>query len=372
LDLLDLMPHLRSGSLLNLQSLSVCKSDFNGPFRRGHSSLPYTSSSYYRQLSAKVLPFKFRVLHDNVHERLWLTHMGSHVDSVALWQLFMKTHRVTILERGLTASLHRRAPRILKDETESVIPIHLYIPRIVCANLEWIAILTICMEEPDLDRTGWIQISKMNNLGTLWVDISNTKDHGFDDVVIKAWSNSARYSNGFPVLKFLHIQASGGFEFDILSYLEAIPSLRVFHWQKFSYTVACLPISNKPLWLSTENSNLCSELVKLVGSNNLRSMGTPRTILDAISSWDAGGRVDLRGIHPTLHVICGTRYPPVDHWSKDFDDFWFEKVQQANSLEKVKLVLRPAGDHDEPPPKRPRLKKESTINTSDLLNSFAH
>jgi hypothetical protein len=252
--------------------------------------------------------------------------------------------------------LQYRAPRIRKDKAMSTIPIHSYIPRIICQKLEWITILTITVLESELNRAGWIQISKLSNLGALCLDISSTKDHGFDDVVIKAWANSARYSNGFPVLKFFHMQTLGGFEFDILAHLEAIESLRVFHWQTYisywyrdSNCLANISVSDQSNWRRSEESDLCSELAILVGSlqnpNHIRTSGT---IFNVISSWDANGRGDIRSKHPTLHVICGDGQLPVTHWRTECPEIWLEKVSQANPTDTSTDHLLDASVHDQP------------------------
>jgi hypothetical protein len=151
--------------------------------------------------------------------------------SVAIWQAFVKAYQAeNVAQKTASLAHHAHSARIPSHALQSRIPskaLGHHLRNMTTPNLEWITILTIF--DTPLSRHEWIQLSSLTNLGALYVQNSVVEFGRLDDVVIKAWSNAARETGIFPVLKFVLLRNQSGITLGTLEYFAYFPAIKVVH-----------------------------------------------------------------------------------------------------------------------------------------------
>jgi hypothetical protein len=151
--------------------------------------------------------------------------------SISTWQTFVTAYQEDIMStKPRDLMLHTNSPRMMTHSSqgrgaETVFSSH--IEQISAPNFEWINLLTLV--DANLQRSEWIQLSKLPNLGALYIQNSFTQTGSPDDVVVRAWSRAARSTGAWSVLKVLLLCNQSQITLGTLEDLEYMPSLRILH-----------------------------------------------------------------------------------------------------------------------------------------------
>ena len=125
---------------------------------------------------------------------------------------------------------HAHSPRVMSFALQSLESPHeeelpLYIKQITAPAFEWVNLMTIMYTM--LTRQDWIALAKIKNLGALFIQNAYMQSSCIDDTVIKAWSNAAKETGAFSVLKVMILQNQSRITMDILEYLSHLPALKI-------------------------------------------------------------------------------------------------------------------------------------------------
>lgn len=241
------------------------------------------------------------------------------------------------------------------------------------SNFDWITALTILDDGP-ISRSEWLQLSKLTNLGSLWVD-SRFRDGGsLDDSVLKAWSSSAQLSNCFSVLRFFHLHSRAAFNCDVLSYLHDLPLLSVVHLRTMTKTEYLNPnIESKTVWHSFTPPTPCEELSVVYLTPAKKPSHAALAVLNNMRPNEAIQRHCPLDDAPLLSVMFGP--DPTKNWDIsgtrfNFQSYWFLRAEEEPYINHSKRQLIQTSDKYSKP-KRLRLRDEALTDTNELLQQFA-
>jgi hypothetical protein len=249
-----------------------------------------------------------------------------------------------------------------------------YIAHLNNPNLDWITTLTI-LDDGAISRSGWLQLSKLTNLGALWVD-SRVRDGGsLDDSVLKVWSTSAQLSNGFAALRFFHLLSRAAFNGGVLGCLHNLPLLQVVHLQTLTRPENIDPaVERKARWHIFTPPTLFMELSMVYLQPAQKPAHAALVALKNLPLIE--GRKD-NGLIDDVPILSVMMSPdPARVWDIsgllfNTQSHWFIRAAVASDTTHAKReLIQSPNKHLQP--KRPRLRDATLMDTNDLLRQLSH
>lgn len=133
--------------------------------------------------------------------------------------------------------LHDSSPKLMAHDSQGRTSPHVEFPfhvnQISSPSFEWITIMTL--NEIALTLQDCIYLTKLPNLGALYLDNWLGAKENLTEVMVRAWSRAARENGAFKVLKLLVLWTPRELKPEMWRNLGHLPALRVLslagEWQ---------------------------------------------------------------------------------------------------------------------------------------------
>ncbi|KAF2667190.1 hypothetical protein BT63DRAFT_427589 [Microthyrium microscopicum] len=295
--------------------------------------------------------------------KLWKEISKNQLDSIRTWQTFVTAYRDEIVQDRIADLMsYRSSSKVFGGKEIALTP---FLEVIQAPKFEWINLVTLA--SPVLLREQWMSISKLSNLGGLYV-YGPVEMYTLDDTVVRAWFNAARDSGAFSALKILLLQSQDRLTLGTLEYFQAFPALRVVLLTGARLnTKGIEDIIQDTRWTWMNKSSLCLEIYQKwhSGSKVFHHDARLRDVYNLVHRKDLGA--DKCPQSPQLNIKGGIE-PSSNLWKRQ-DQLWFELKPAAECTAKVvtqkRLAVRSEIDS-----KRLKMRSGAQRSMSDLFGEL--